>query len=629
MGLSTTIAAIPSFVELRNELKTLYKLGKDELKYLLDDGLISYTASKKEKFEQLNTFLYQREKVNFYKIYFPLNLEWVDVNENIYTINVNDDLSSLFENRACITIIGSAGSGKSMLMKHIFLHYLTKEAKIPLFIELRNLNAYDGSFYDFIVKSCFTNRLTPNNNILERLFENGKFLFLLDGYDELHEKTKRKIRDEISDFIDKYRANNFIITSRPGTYIETLPRFNNLYVSELEGWQIKPFIERQLSIIDDNEILIGNMMDVINNPKNEDYEDYMRNPLLLTMFIFTFKERPEMPQTKSRFYYNVFDTLTLRHDSVSKVGDIHKRKTNLKTEDFEVILKWFSLYSYFEGYFNFERKYLVDKLKVIIEKCRYDVNIEDLIYDLSVSISILLVEGQEYKFPHRSLQEYFVAKLMSEVSPSRRIDKYTDLYLNNGGLEFENLWILSKELDPYYFSLFLLNQYNNLLDVIVSDDPKQQITNYLKIFCNNVTFFKSEEYYIDMGLSYEWNNHKILAFHDQLKNYFFRGFTYNYKLQNCIENSDFLQYNTSYTLAVSKIDFLLKCKEISSPIVECEEFIRVSFTKEVNDILFDYFNEVGLNLFVDNIIYKFKSYKKSLDESINKKLIQDEDLFDF
>ena len=623
----TNTFIIKSLIDLRGELKSLYKAGKDEIQYLLDDGLLSYAVSQKEKFEKLKTFLYQHDRVNFYDTFYPLDLLGIKPNGNTYTVNIDKNLTETFNNGNCVTIIGDAGSGKSMLMKHFFLHFLNYEMEIPLFIELRNLNSFEGSFYDYIIKSIFNNRLSPNDTILERLISNGKFLFLLDGYDELHEVTKHKRKDEINQFIDKYRKNYFIISSRRGAGAETLPRFNNLEVSQIKRGEILYFVVKQLSILDNKDILEEKIIKVINDPQNEDYVDYMSNPLLLTMFIFTFKNHPELPHKKSKFYYNVFETLCTRHDNFSKSGDIHERKTKLKIEDFEEILKWFSFYSYFDGKFNFDKQYLVSKLEFIKKKKGYEFDIEDLIYDLTVNIAIIIIDGLEYKFPHRSLQEYFIALLMSQRPSNKKIEGYKLKYFNKERTPEYNLWAISDELDSYYFRLATISELGELLGILNADDIETSTLKYLNLLDITTILNKYEIDTQEIIFEDGWAN-VLLYFIKNAENVFFSSFSYTEKLQELIEANTILSNSTSYLISLENGDIINERLK-DSPILDEENHYIIYFTSDINVYLLPYFKEIGLNLFVEGLIDRIKILKNNLERSIiNMRVIEDE-LFDF
>lgn len=626
-GIPTAIA-IKSLIDLRQELKSIYKAGKDEIQYLLDDGLQAYVISQKDKFELLNTFLFRHDRVSFYDTFYPISLKGIDVNGNSYIRETGSNLKNVFKESNCITIIGDAGSGKTMLMKHFFLHFLSKEQEIPIYIELRNLNNYAGSLVDYINTTIFYNRLSPNNTILERLLTSGKFMFILDGYDELHSSNKLKRKEELSLFIDKYRHNYFLLTSRPGVHIESLPRFHNFSVCSIPQDEIMSFVRQQLSVLSEQEHLLNEIEKIISDKKNRDYSEYLTNPLLLTMFLFTYKNHPEMPHTKSKFYYNIFDTLCVKHDNFSKHGDLHERKTKLKTEDFEEILRCFSYYSYFEGYFNFDKQYFASRLLKIKEAKKYDYDIDDLIFDLTVSLSIILIDGTDYKFPHRSLQEYFVAQFMAQRSSETKVEDYQKRYVDNYEHNY-NLWLLSEELDFVCFRKFLIKEFDHLISLLDSNTSFGRTLNYMKmakmemIIDKNSHFFAVQRHDFDerfcLSCNYYIQNLEIFIFND---------FIYTPELRDIIDNNPKLSEKCKYTIAPIQ-DFFVEDPFFSNEeMIENEDFICIVFTEEISSFLESYFENIGLFLFVDSLIELLKEYRERLINSIDKKISVENDLFD-
>lgn len=624
------ITTVQSLIKLKEDLKIIYKVSKDEIKYFLDDGLSDYVISQKDKFEKLKTFLFQNDRINFYDTFFPLNLKGIAPNGKTYIVEINNNLENVFENGNCITIIGDAGSGKSMLMKHFFLYYLDYLMEIPLFVELRNLNSYEGTFSDYINNLIFNNRLSPNGKILERIMSAGQFLFILDGYDELHDTIKNNRIDEINQFIDKYRKNYFILSSRPGAGVESIPRFNNLKVSEIKRNQIIDFVNRQLSIFENRSLLEEKIIKVIKDPKNEDYLDYMSNPMLLTMFIFTFKNHPELPHAKSEFYYNVFDTLCTRHDNFSKSGDLHQRKTNLKTEDFKDILKWFSYYSYFSGQFNFDKQYFVSKLEHIKKKRKLDFNIDDLIYDLTVNISIIIIDGCKYKFPHRSLQEYFIALLMSQRPTEEKVKDYKKRYFSKQQNHEYNLWTISDELDKYYFRAAAISELDELLGILETNSIENSMLEYLDLINSYVLILKNDKsYYPDMHYYTDWAR-VLFFFYPKYDDIFFQSFYFSNELEKVIETSTDLQNMKFYNLGapeyVSIANFVENLRE--NPIIYNENFYMINFKNEINEYLISYLKEMGLHLYVESLINIIKKIKNNLSESIKYMRQIEDELFD-
>jgi hypothetical protein len=369
-----------------------------------------------------------------------------------------------------------------MLMKHFFLSSIKEQFRIPIVIELRGLNEFNGSLIEYIHQVIFNNKLSPTERILERLLTSGNFIFLLDGYDEIYSNRKFKITSELEDFIDKYHTNNYIITSRPGSGIETFPRFSNYLVQPLNSQEVNEFIHLQLKENEDSK-LAEKIIEVISRPENFDYRNFLSSPLLLSMFILTFNSYPELPKRKSKFYWNVFDTLATKHDTFTKKGGYqHERKTGLQNEEFEKILKWFSYISLFEGKYSFDDQYLVTKLNDIKSKLGLSCNTEKLIQDLTLAIAIIIIDGIEYRFPHKSLQEYFCASLIQEQS----IESKERIYTNKLQLQIaksyggnENFWNLCFELDKVYFCKFFLIKQLELIYLQFSKQSPEQLITYL------------------------------------------------------------------------------------------------------------------------------------------------------
>lgn len=310
MDLSVGAKLIETF---KDQLLNLGNNIKDEYLFIYKNGLIDYINNFYEKYSSIKTFIYRDEKVNFYDIYYPIKIQ-----NKKNSIEINN-FNEIFENYQYLTIIGNAGSGKSMLIKHIFLSSVANCKRIPIIIELRNLNNCNETIEEYITRIISQNKISPNHKITERILKEGNFIFLLDGYDEIYSENKNKITTDIENFVDRYNKNVFIVTSRPGANAESLSRFDNFEVQSLEEFEIHEFIKMQLSL-QENDELERKIMYEINKQENDEFRKYLSSPLLLSMFIFIFNNYPELPKQRSKFYWNVFDTLCSEHDSFTKSG---------------------------------------------------------------------------------------------------------------------------------------------------------------------------------------------------------------------------------------------------------------------------------------------------------------------
>jgi predicted NACHT family NTPase len=459
------------------------KLAQKEISSYLEIGLKSYLESQSEKYFWTNTFLHRFEKVKFDDIYFPVSLSY-----EVYSTKFKD-ISEVFEKYKYITVIGGAGSGKSTLIKYIFLNTLKQKYKIPILIELRHLNEYNGTLTDYIFDRILSLNIKPSGNTLERILNKGNFIFLFDGYDEIFSKRKHQIASDIENFTDKYYQNNYVITTRPGSGIETSQRFFRFNVEELTEHEIYEFVD----IMVDNEERNDQIKNIIENSETEDYKDYLSNPLLLSMFILAFENHPEIPSMKSAFYKNVFDTLYSKHDGITKGSFPREKKTQLKREEFEEILAAFCFLSLIEGRYSFTEEYLSEELLLVKKKKNFNYEIEDMIFDLRTSISILIKDGFEYKFPHRSMQEYFAAFFISKLPENKKNKAYERLNysLQKSSNDFSfNLWKLCKEIDKkFYYKHFILKELKRVSKLLRGKRGKNLIITFFKIWEASLVIF--------------------------------------------------------------------------------------------------------------------------------------------
>ena len=433
----------------------------DELKQALNSSLQAYTKNLYDKTVRVKTFIYREGSVDFRSIYFPLALT-----HNKRRIVVPERVEGLFKSCNYLTILGHAGSGKTMLMRHIFLSILESQTHIPIIIELRDLNRFDGSLYDYIAHYVFNMKLAVNEKIMNRLMESGEFVFFFDGYDELNLETKEVRTRQIRDFVDIFPHNYYMLTSRPDAEAESLTRFENYHICPLTPTQIQAFVHQQMALITDGVIMEEKMQKAI-QVADEGISAYLSNPLLLSMFILTFGNHPTIPSKKTEFYFNVFDTLYTKHDSVTKGGCFsHDKACKMERHQYIKVLQWFCYRTYFKQIYQFNRSLLQSELTDIRDRLGYDYDNDKLIYDLTVAISILVQDGLDYVFPHRSMQEYFTAQLIAGLPEQKRKNKVYDNNWFTSSLN-ENLWSLCEEINEYDFKKnFIASHLNELISII-------------------------------------------------------------------------------------------------------------------------------------------------------------------
>ncbi|UUC44907.1 NACHT domain-containing protein [Flavobacterium cerinum] len=571
----------------------IVKTINDECENLLGDKLFTYHQAQIEKYYYTNTFIHRDHKEPFFDVYYPIK---AICRTKVNTLELHDSnsLNKIFNTHTKIVISGSAGSGKTTLVKSIFLNTCKNRHHIPFFIELRNLNGYSGTFEDYIITKVLHLNIKPNRKILERTLNSGKFLFLLDGYDEIYSNNLELINKGINDFIDKYNKNIFIISTRPGCGIEYNTRFFEFKIQKLSQNDVEEFIRKL--ILDEERI--KQLINAIHLENNMSYKEFLSSPLLLSMFIISFENHPEIPKKKSAFYNNVFDTLYSRHDGITKSSFPREKKTKLEREEFKKVLSTFSFITMGMGKYKFTDEELTTFLIKVKTHMSYNYRIEDMIFDLRTTLCILLYEGLEYSFPHRSMQEYFTALFISELpdqNKNKAYKKLNSLLIESSNDRSFTFWNLCNELDSRAFKkAFMLPELKKIKTKLNKELPDNiKINGFIEIIQPTLV----KDIIIITNLN-DKNEIEKLETALVRKNNFYNSFLdfcdiYDYSLlTNFIEKSQYkdnfisilLEQKKNNIIPIEKNNIKIKRLLIKSGIIQIIDTISQSIDNKIKEI---------------------------------------------
>lgn len=163
----TENALIPFVIKdiLMNVTNLVHEEKNDSLYYeAFYEKMLSYHTITCENMKHLKTFLFNYKTVDFDKVYYPLSIIG---SHNGNKIIIDNGLTKLFKNKNCITIIGSAGSGKTMLTKRIFLSALKTLKLIPIIVEFRKLEEGESIENYIKIKVLNFNSNNDENKLLK------------------------------------------------------------------------------------------------------------------------------------------------------------------------------------------------------------------------------------------------------------------------------------------------------------------------------------------------------------------------------------------------------------------------------------------------------------------------------
>jgi hypothetical protein len=437
---------------ISNSLKSISKAAKDVVSKVLDTmrkNVTIYVNATSRKCSFVRTPIINRDHPT------PIGEIYVKTRLRFRKKIVSDtEFVDALTGSDSIVIAGSAGSGKSVFMKYLFLALCnSKRSKIPLFFELRDLN---GAQKKDLQEFLYYNLIGPGAVITQEQFMTslraGVFSLMLDGFDEINFEDRKNIEQQILRLRGQCPDLQIIISSRPDLErrFETWSSFDVVAVEPMDEQQTLNLVRK----LDYNKKIKAQFVKALHDGLFKSHGTFLSNPLLCIMMLVTFEQIGHIPNKRHIFYEKAFDALAFLHDT-AKEG-VYKRKTytDLPSDEFNNCLSAFAIVTYLKQKITFSRRELRECLSEALLIEHKTLNLDDLMSDMIESICLIQSEGTDFVFTHRSFQEYFAAVFIAR-SPAgaasildRTAQRLDDDVLSmafgiNRGL-IERSWILPK-----------------------------------------------------------------------------------------------------------------------------------------------------------------------------------------
>lgn len=409
LGIDSTVKKAGEHIANRalNALVDGVKSRYGEAQVVLGTAFTRYLENATSRYNQVRTLATgtsSRTIIGSDSIY--VNVGILHNGQKIETRNI-ESLLNISKN---ILIQGTGGIGKSMLMRYLFLNTADRDDHVPVLLELRKISNQSPekiSILDLIYSCMNDFDVKLHKEQFEYSLRLGKYVFLLDGFDEVKESHAKQTAVAIQKFCAKYPKNFCIITSRPGRDIAPLETFTVVESLPLSKEQSVLLASKIWKEDEKTTEFCKQLSDTL----YDRHRDFAENPLLLSMMFLTFMRNNSIPNHLAEFYSKSYEALYSAHDSNDKGYYCREFKCkNLDEHEFKLILEHFCFQSYYKEEYEFTKDELINYLRKSIEKLEIkDVFAKDYLDDLYKVVCIIIKDGDIYRFSHRSFQAYFAA----------------------------------------------------------------------------------------------------------------------------------------------------------------------------------------------------------------------------
>lgn len=387
-----------------------------------------------------------------------------------------DTVDSILRLSKNVVVLGTGGIGKSMLIRYLFLNTANRGEYVPILIELRRASDQEEISIIDLVYSCMKNfDVELPREQFEYSLRLGKYLFFMDGFDEIKESQAKATADAIQVFCAKYPKNPCIITSRPRRDISPLETFTTVELLPLSKEQAVSLASK-IWKKDEKAIEFCRQLE---QELYDKHRDFAENPLLLSMMFLTFMRNTSIPNHLVEFYSKAYDALYNIHDSNDK--GYYRREFKTKELDevtFRLLLWHCCFQTYFKQIYEFSREQLIFYLEKSISKLNLkNVKARDYLEDLCNIVCIFVEDGDIYRFSHRSFQTYFAACYTANILTDEQQKKLFAVSISGENLFFgkEDYYRLLFQIEPQRFATNALEEELRSIKKTIEQDSNPHI----------------------------------------------------------------------------------------------------------------------------------------------------------
>lgn len=469
---TATLALAGATQIVKKVIDDLYAKAKDEATRRIGKARSSVNEASVAKslasVTKVKTLWNVTKEVSLYQFYFPSYVQFEGLARK--AIKSIDGFGKLQN----FVIQGTAGQGKSIFLRYLCGQELVENSssgRVPIFVELRRLRS-DFSIDALILDALKKYKLPSTSDAWEHLANSGKFVLLMDAFDEIDPNLVSKAISDIEALCDLFDDRlQIIITARPDAEIQKSAKFRVCRLAPLEPSDHHAFLKKICA----ESGQADSLMKVI-NASSSDIRGLLTTPLMMTLLVILYKSLQTVPDTIPKFYEELFDVLFYRHDQ-SKPGFRRKRYTALDDSKLKALFAAFCFYVRLRGLGVMSSAQFQEVLSQAVQAGHEQVDPDKFRDELTKTACLMQQDGFEISFIHKSVAQYYAASFVSKSS-----DGFARAFYNLAA-KHERDWNLElkflSQVDSYrfckHYELPLINRIARNIEYSFSVyDPKAE-----------------------------------------------------------------------------------------------------------------------------------------------------------
>ncbi|RUR66812.1 NACHT domain-containing protein [Variovorax guangxiensis] len=448
---------------LRKPFENLYLTASGKLQEKI--GQIK-TASKIRELhkrlwesQRIKTIWHTDRPLSLSSFFYPVSVNYTTSSGNNKTQLASlDDLPDLHN-----LLFGTAGQGKSILLRYLLGKEIRSGTRVPLLCELRNVGNNTLETH-LITRLGALLDINADAELFKFFAVQGKITFLLDGFDEVEPQFISALMSQLEDLSNKYSTCRIVITSRPDSECKHLTNFHSLDVAPLSLDDLRPFYKK----VTRGDSAFADKLVAAINASPLQIKQLVVTPLLATLLAISYRAAQKIPLEFSEFYEELFQILLIRHDG-SKLGWRRSRKTKLTDREIQQAFEALCFSTRKRQLATIENELLHTLAAASLSATKSSANADDFLYDIRKITCLLVEEGKKTTFVHSSVAEFFAARYIKSRPEDVAKSFYEKLVADRWSYWQQELLFL-QQIDTHRATkYFLIPDLHSSLSSILSD----------------------------------------------------------------------------------------------------------------------------------------------------------------